>query len=301
MPGDRSRCRSWLLLLLGSGAAGLSLANVIGDDGRHVATQEAADLVSAVGIVTCSRVVDGRTIRGWGTGTVVGSRRTVLTAAHVFASNPARWPTEVRFDPVADCVFRQYEGTAGRAEAVTIDRSRDEADAGAGTMGNADPDASRFAFRDEPTTEVRFARADFGRFRDNPGRPTEDWAVLRTAEPLPEATQPLSFAALGVDELTGRTRLPIMIVAFHADVREMRRVPLLSEGELFGVDYAGYRRLAHTADIGRMSSGAAIVHRTDNGRAIVIGLNRSSELFNVLRGYAYGDMSLPDVSLLAAR
>lgn len=177
-----------------------------------------------------------------GTGTVVGNRSTVLTAAHVLATNPSRAGTSIRFD-AGDCSFRQYDA-AGRE-----------------------------------LVEVRFVRAEFGAFRQNAGLPNEDWAVLRTEQPLPESSLPLAFAEIDVDRLEDYGRLPIAIAAFHADVDFARRVPLLSDGLLFAVEYAGLRRLAHTADIGRMSSGAAIVFRTADGRGIVVGLQRSAANF----------------------
>jgi hypothetical protein len=241
--------------------------NVIGDDGRRTAADGDADLIAAVGIVECGSWQDGRPISGSrGSGTVVGNRSTVLTAAHVMASNPQRSRIQVEFDAV-DCVFRQYDAVG--AEIV----------------------------------EVRFVRAEFGAFRRHKGLPNEDWVVLKTAEPLPASTTPLTFAAIDLDQLAGDTRLPIVVAAFHADVVTPRRVPLVSEGQLFAIDYAGFSRLAHTADAGRMSSGAAIVHRTADGRSIVVGLQRSAAnfgefnlgvpvqeaLFETLRSFVWGE------------
>jgi hypothetical protein len=71
---------------------------------------------------------------------------------------------------------------------------------------------------------------------------------------------------------------------------------------LFGIDYRGFPRLAHTADMGRMSSGAAIVHRSAAGEHVVVGVNRSAarlgdfnlavplshELEEALRSFAHG-------------
>jgi len=242
--------------------------NVIGDDGRRMAGDGDAELISSVGIVDCRRWEDGRPSSGSrGSGTVVGNRSTVLTAAHVLASNPARSRVQVEFE-AEDCVFRQYD--AGGAEIV----------------------------------EVRFSRAEFGAFRRNKGLPNEDWVVLKTAEPLPEATTPLAFAEIDLEALANDARLPIVVAAFHADVVDMRRVPLVSEGQLFSVRYAGFNRLAHTADAGRMSSGAAIVHRTADGRNIVVGLQRSAAnfgefnlgvpvqtaLFETLRSFVWGEL-----------
>jgi hypothetical protein len=267
-----------LLLSLSSPAIAQVLlrTNVIGDDGRRVPGDGDADLISSVGIVDCRRWEDGRPISGSrGSGTVVGNRSTVLTAAHVLASNPARSRVQVEFE-AEDCVFRQYD--AGGAEIV----------------------------------EVRFSRAEFGAFRRNKGLPNEDWAVLKTAEPLPASTTPLAFAEIDLDELARDSRLPIVIAAFHADVVDARRVPLVSEGQLFAVNYAGFSRLAHTADAGRMSSGAAIVHRTADGRSIVVGLQRSAAnfgefnlgvpvraaLFETLSSFVWGE--LPGASRLLA-
>lgn len=253
--------------------------NVIGDDGRHAAAAGDAELITAVGIIDCRRWENGRPISGSrGSGAVVGNRSTVVTAAHVMASNPARSRVQVEFE-AEDCVFRQYD--AGGAEIV----------------------------------EVRFVRAEFGAFRRNKGLPNEDWAVLRTAEPLPESTTPLGFAEIDLDGLARDARLPIVIAAFHADVVEMRRVPLVSEGQLFAVDYAGFSRLAHTADAGRMSSGAAIVHRTADGRSLVVGLQRSAAnfgefnlgvpvqtaLFETLRSFVWGDLPGSGQQLAANR
>lgn len=246
-PGSRAgRAAAIALLLALSNSAGAQVllrTNVIGDDSRRAATYGDAELIAAVGIVDCRRWEDGRPVSGSrGTGAVVGNRSTVLTAAHVMASNPRRSQIQVEFD-AADCVFRQYD--AGGVEIF----------------------------------EVRFVRAEFGAYRRNKGLPNEDWAVLRTAEPVPGSTTPLAFAEIDLDELTRDARLPIVIAAFHADVVDMRRVPLVAEGQLFAVEYAGFSRLAHTADGGRMSSGAAIVHRTADGRNIVVGLQRSGANF----------------------
>jgi hypothetical protein len=253
--------------------------NVIGDDGRRMATAGDADLIAAVGLITCMRNNDlGRPISSRGTGTVVGSRSTVLTAAHVLATNPARFPTNVAFE-AGECVFRQY-----------------------------DADGQELA-------EVGFVRAEFGAFRRNAGLPTEDWAVLRTAAPLPESTKPLNFAEFELGALADKTRLPIAIAAFHADLDYARRRPVLSEGMLFAVDYAGFLRLAHTADIGRMSSGAAIVYRTPGGRGIVVGVQRSAasfgefnlgvpvsaRLFDTLRSLAWGGVPGSGTELASLR
>ena len=243
--------------------AGSAAAKVIGEDSRRAAGEDEADLLSAVGYVVCTRVVDGRRRSARGTGTVVGSRSTVLSAAHVFVDEGGRGP-RVTFDVEKDCTFRQYDATG------------------------------------ELVVEAAFSHARFGEYRHNAGAPNHDWAVLRTAEPLPESSTPIPFAAVLPNELDAR--VPIAILAFHADVRSARRVPLLSEGTLFGVDYGGFPRLAHTADMGRMSSGAAIVHRTGSGQNVVVGVNRSAarlgdfnlavplsrELEEALRSYAHG-------------
>lgn len=244
-------------------------ASVIGEDGRRPAGPEAADLLSASGLVVCSRTVDGRRRRSAGTGTVVGSRSTILTAAHVFTDDAGQRGPPVEFDAAADCVFRQYDAL--------------------GDVSN----------------EVAFSHAAMGAFRYDAGAPNQDWAVLRTVRALPESTAALPFATGGgdIDAFDG---LPMEIVAFHADVEAARRIPLLSDGELFAVAYGGFRRLAHTADTGRMSSGAAVVHRTAEGLSIVVGINRSSanfgdfnlavplsrELEETLRGYAYGQVPI---------
>jgi hypothetical protein len=253
--------------------------NVIGDDGRRAAAAGDLSLITAVGIVDCRRSENGRPISGSrGTGTVVGNRRTVLTAAHVLASNPARSRTQVVFD-AHECVFRQYD--AAGAELA----------------------------------EVGFVRAEYGAFRGNAGLPNEDWAVLRTAEPLPDRTTPLDFAEIDLERLESDARLPIVIAAFHADVVEMRRVPLVSEGSLFTVRYAGFNRLAHTADAGRMSSGAAIVLRTTDGHSVVVGVQRSAanfgefnlgvpiqtDLFDTLKSFAWGELPAAGLHLAAVR
>jgi hypothetical protein len=109
--------------------------------------------------------------------------------------------------------------------------------------------------------------------------------------------------------------LPIAIAAFHADLDYARRRPVLSEGMLFAVDYAGFLRLAHTADIGRMSSGAAIVYRTPGGRGIVVGVQRSAasfgefnlgvpvsaRLFDTLRSLAWGGVPGSGTELASLR
>jgi hypothetical protein len=249
--------------MLAAGAA----ASVVGEDGRRAPDADDTELLSASGLVVCSSVVDNRRRRSAGTGTIVGSRSTVLTAAHVFTDDAARRGPPVEFDAVADCVFRQYDALG------------------------------------EVTVEVRFSHAEMGAFRYNAGAPNQDWAVLRTAEALPESTAALPFASSGngIESLGG---LRVRILAYHADVEAARRAPMLSEGELFGVDYGGFPRLAHTADTGRMSSGAAIVHRTDEGHDVVVGINRSSanfgdfnlavplssELERALRSFAHGQV-----------
>ncbi|HUF71897.1 MAG TPA: serine protease [Gammaproteobacteria bacterium] len=255
-----------------SGAAMLATvvagASVVGKDGRRAPGADDAELLRASGLVVCSRIVDDRRRRSAGTGTVVGSRNTVVTAAHVFTDGGRRGPP-VEFDAAADCVFRQYD------------------------------------VHGDITAEVAFSHAAMGAFRDNAGAPNQDWAVLRTAEPLPESTAALDFAFNG-NEIENLNGLPMRIVAYHADMETARRSLMLSEGELFSVEYGGFLRLAHTADTGRMSSGAAIVHRTEDGQNVVVGINRSSanfgdfnlavplssELEQALRSYAYGQVPL---------
>lgn len=251
--------------------------NVIGDDGRELAPLSDSDLTAAVGLIVCDRLVDGRRHFGRGTGTLVGSRSTVLTVAHVLSSNAERSGSSVLFDPVSECRFQQYD------------------------------DSGELRF------EVGFVHAAIGNFRHNSGQPNQDWAVLRTATALPPETLPLPYAELRLAGLDQQSRIPISIVAFHADVRSLWRAPLKSEGRLFAVDYAGFTRLAHTADMGRMSSGAAIVRRSPTGEAVVVGLHRSAanfgefnlgvpmtaELLATLRGFVYGELP-PGGGLLAA-
>jgi hypothetical protein len=240
-------------------------ARVIGEDGRQAPAEDDADYLSALGMIVCNAVIDGQRRRSAGTGTVVGSRGTILTSAHVLTDDAAPGKQAFKFDVASDCRFRQYDAN-----------------------GNL-------------SVEVGFNQAEMGEFWRNAADPNHDWAVLRTASPLPESSTPLPFAARGhaIEDLSG---LPIRVLAFHADLRGDRRTPRLSEGELFGIDYGGFRRLAHTADTGRMSSGAAIVHRTSIGRNVVVGVNRSSanlgdfnlavplsvELAGVLKNYSDG-------------
>lgn len=255
-------------------SAVIASAGVVGEDGRRTPGADDAELLSASGLVICSRVVDGRHRRSAGTGTVVGSRSTVVTAAHVFADDGRRGPP-VEFD-ATDCVFRQYDA-----------------------LGNV-------------AVEVAFSHAEMGAFRHNAGAPNQDWAVLRTAEPLPESTTALPFATKDT-EIESLNGLSMRIVAYHSDMESARRSLMLSEGELFSVEYGGFLRLAHTADAGRMSSGAAIVHRTRDGENVVVGVNRSSanfgdfnlavplssELEQALRSYAYGHVPAPNQRLAA--
>jgi hypothetical protein len=246
-----------------AGAAG---ARVIGEDSRKAPDESDADYLSALGLIVCTAVSnDGRRRRSAGTGTIVGSRGTILTSAHVLTDDDAPGVPTYKFDVLADCSFRQYDAD--------------------GEVG----------------VEVGFTQADMGDFWRNAGAPNDDWAVLRTAVPLPESAIPLPFATSGhsIADLSG---LSIRVMAFHADLRAERRSPQLSEGKLFGIDYGGFHRLAHTADTGRMSSGAAIVHRTGGGENVVVGVNRSSanlgefnlavslsgELARVLKNYSDG-------------
>jgi V8-like Glu-specific endopeptidase len=254
----------WCSLLLTTAVT----ARVIGEDERRAPNEAESDLASALGLVVCNAVVDNQRRRSFGTGTIVGSRSTVLTSAHVLTDDRATGEA-FKFDAASDCVFRQYDA-----------------------FGNV-------------SAEVEFTLAEIGAFWNNSGAPNQDWAVLRTAAPLPESSTALPFATNGyaIEELAG---LSIRILAFHADIRNARRTPRLSEGTLFGIDYAGYRRLAHTADTGRMSSGAAIVHRMRDGQNIVVGVNRSSanlgdfnlavpmsgELAETLKGFAYGQVPI---------
>ena len=240
-------------------------AGIIGEDSRRAPVDEETDLVRALGHVVCMRAINGVRRRSAGTATIVGSRNTILTAAHVFTDRAGRRGPEVRFVPEDDCTFRQYD-----------------------TFGNV-------------SVEVGFQQTEMGEYRENPGMPNQDWAVLRTAQLLPESTVALPFANYAGD-LDGLSGMAIRILAYHADIRAARRVPLSSEGELLTVEYGGYMRLAHTADMGRMSSGAAIVHRTHDGDFVVVGINRSSaklgefnlavplsiELLATLRSYAHG-------------
>ena len=263
-----NRPSSRIALFCGLTLASVAVANVIGEDSRQAPGPEQADFLSAVGHIVCIRVVDNRRRIGIGTGTVVGSRSTILTSAHVLVDEAGRSGPRVEFDIENECAFRQYDGEGN----VIVD--------------------------------VAFSHSRIGEFRRNSGAPNQDWAVLRTVEPLPESIKPLAFAAVSFADLTDRNRLPILILAFHADLDSGRRIPMLSEGAMFGINYAGFDRFAHTADTGRMSSGAAIVHRTASGQHIVVGVNRSGanfgdfnlavpltpELEEALRSFAYGQV-----------
>lgn len=247
---------------LASATAG---AGVIGEDDRREPGADDADLQNAVGLVSCARIVENRRRRSAGTATLVGNRSTLLTAAHVFEDEAGRNGPRVLFDPIGDCVFRQFDRQG------------------------------------EVTVEIAIDRAEMGEFRHNAGVPNQDWAILATVTPLPESATAIPFAWSNTepDDLAG---LEVRMIAFHADGGPARRIPLLSEGELFRIDYGGFTRLAHTADMGRMSSGAALVHRTASGQHVVVGVNRSSanfgdfnlavplteELSETLRSFAHG-------------
>jgi hypothetical protein len=231
------------LLLSGALVTGVGAkASVIGEDDRRAPQVEDSALEGAVGLIFCTRTFESGRRRSAGTATVVGSRSTLLTAAHVFEDEAGRRGPRVLFDPVEDCVFRQYDSSGA------------------------------------VHTEVAIYRAEMGEFRHNAGVPNQDWAILETVAPLPPSTSVIPFAGPTTDPVT-LSGLSIRMIAFHLDVDGARRTPLLSVGELFRVDYGGFTRLAHTADTGRMSSGAAIVHRTAEGPNIVVGVNRSSANF----------------------
>lgn len=214
-------------------------ARVIGEDEREPPSDSDIALIRALGLVSCASVADGRRRRSAGTATLVGNSSTVLTAAHIFIDEARGDSEQFRFDPISDCVFRQF----GEASEVTF--------------------------------ETGFTHTHMGPFWFNAGAPNQDWAVLRTSERLPESAIPLQIALddNAIDDLSG---LQIRMLAFHIDLPNARRFPMVSAGELFGIDYGGYHRLAHTADSGRMSSGAALIYQTDSGQDIVVGINRSS-------------------------
>lgn len=253
-----------LLLGLGLLLTTDARADIIGEDDRRAPDASMAALSSAVGLVTCAGNRSARARPGRATGSVVGNRSTVLTAAHVFTTDGG---SGLAYRAESDCRFRQYDAAG------------------------------------ELIAEAGFSQAVFGAYVGNSGLPNQDWAVLKTDRPLPETSRPLAFTALDFDDLGTQARLPIAVLAFHADRRDRRRYPLLSEGSLFAVTYAGFRRLAHTADMGRMASGAALVHMTPDGRAVVVGVHRSSaqfgdynlavpltpELEAVLRSFAWGE------------
>ncbi|MDX1563736.1 MAG: hypothetical protein R3305_12465, partial [Gammaproteobacteria bacterium] len=205
----------------------------------HRTAAQSAGLTDTVGMVVCSKDVDGRTRISRGTGAVVGSRSTVLTVAHNFVSRGRR-SGPVRFE-ATDCVFRQLD-----AEGETI-------------------------------AEVAFESGVFGDYSLNFALPNEDWAVLKTAEPL-VLIEPLPFSAVRLDEIDG-ARMPIELVAFRSERWRGPTSLMFSTGELFTVDYIGVRRLAHTAETDRMSSGAAIVATIADGRRAVVGIHRSSAEF----------------------
>jgi len=243
---------------------------VIGEDDRRPPGADDVALSNALGLVVCGREQDGRRLRAMGTGTVVGSSSTVLTSAHMFRESLARPERSADFNVTRDCVFRQYDSTG------------------------------------QVRVEASFAHSEMGAFLHNAGAPNQDWAVLATTQPLPAPTTALPFSD-SAGEIESLAGMPIRMLAYHADLRRERRgplTPLLSEGKLMDIDYAGFARLGHTADSGRMSSGAAIVHRTGDGRDIVVGINRSSanfgefnlavplspELRQVLRSFAFGQV-----------
>ena len=161
-------------------------AGVIGNDDRRLPVAAETQLVSALGQIVCAKVVNGVRRRSAGTGTIVGNRHTVLTAAHVFADPAGRRGPQLKFDAAADCVFRQY-----------------------------DPDGN-------VTAEAAFLYSQMGAFRDNPAMPNADWAVLRTVTSLPESASALKFAndVSAFEQLDG---LAIKILAYHADIESARR------------------------------------------------------------------------------
>lgn len=235
--------RIWFSCLTVVVAQSHLMAGVIGPDDRRPPAADETTLLQSLVQVFCAKLIGGIYYRSASTATVVGNRNTILTVAHAFTDRPRSDDPQsvslVHFDPVDDCRFRQFDAN--------------------GSI----------------TFEAAFQSVEMGAFRNDPGTPNDDWAVLKTAQPLPENAVALAFAN-GSGEPGSFSGLPIKILAFHADLEHARRVPLLSEGKLLSVEYAGHTRLAHTADIGRMSSGAAIVHRTRSGEYIVVGVNRSS-------------------------
>lgn len=269
----------YLVSIVGVSIAALSLATasvarVIGADDRRIPGAEESDLMSALGLIFCSRVIDDRRRIGAGTATVVGSRSTILTAAHLFTDPAGSQGPRIDFDPLAECTFRQYDSSG------------------------------------ELAFETGFTQATLGEYRRNGGAPNQDWAVLRISEPLPMTSLAVPFAD-EVNLIQDTVGLPVRILAFHADIRGGRRTPMISEGSLFAIDYLGSRRLAHTADMERMSSGAAIVYRTEGGTDVVVGINRSAanlgdfnlavpmstELREALRSFAHGLVPLPSQRL----
>lgn len=244
-------------------------AGVIGHDDRRAPADNEIGLLRALGLVYCTKVVDGERRRSAGTATIVGGRSTILTAAHIFTDRPDSRGRQVRFDALADCSFRQYDA-----------------------LGSL-------------VAEVPFDSADIGAFHSDPGAPNGDWAVLRTARLLPASAIALPFASEAAADLTG---LSVRIIAFHTDVEGARRIPMVSEGEMLSVRYGGFDRLAHTADTGRMSSGAALIHRTQSGEYVVVGVNRSTakfglfnlavpltpELDSIIRSHAWGQVPAGD-------
>ena len=257
--------RAVLVVLFAASGAPAGVAGVVGEDDRRRPGEADHDLIQSLGLVVCRQGGRAQRRRSIGTGTLVGNTSTVLTVAHNFIDDRNGSAPAIQFDPVEDCSFRQYDETG------------------------------------ELRAEVGFVRSQVGDYWSNRGRPNQDWAVLRTTRALPDSSVALSFVTQE-DLPQGLAGESVRVVAFHADRRDRRRLPLLSEGQVLGVNYGGYDRLAHTADMGRMSSGGALVIRSKSGRNLVIGIHRSSasfgefnlavpvssELEQALRAYAWG-------------
>lgn len=215
---------------------GAAQAKIVGTDDRIVPSGRQARDAAAVGIVACRFPVERRGRRfGWGTGTLVLNRSTVLTTSHNFFK-------VVDGEPVAysECSFRQFDADGNAMTRRTIVAT---------TFGGFDGvngtiyDDWAVVTLDEPVPEDVVPHA---------------LAEVESARSLASARDAIEIFAFHASAERSRQRFVL--------VSKGRIEPVISQS-------TQYVYPAHTADTLPAASGAAILRVLPDGTKAVIGIH----------------------------
>ena len=207
---------------------------IIGKDDRVLVGAQHAREASAVGMVFCSKVVNGKNYSQASTGTIVGSQSTVLASAHAVYETDQSSQNKIQYDIKRDCDFRKY-------------------------------------INGEIVFKSGFLSGEFGTHQTT-DNPFQDWSVLRLRSPNTMA-QPLEVSILNVGKMKESSRVNIQLIAHHHDTASTRDL-YLSDGVMqLTRDINGHRVLGHDADTNGRASGAALIYTRSSGAKTIFGIH----------------------------